>query len=152
MGPNEETEVTLREITEETLRPILQMEVGDDQKTFVAPNAVSIAQAHFSNNAWFRAIYADDIPVGFVMLYIDKDKPEYDVWRFMIDKNHQRKGFGSKAMQQVIEYARKLPKATELFLSYVPKEGNASPFYSQLGFVETGEWADDEKVMVLTLE
>ena len=63
-------EITLKEITEETLRSVLELEVSKDQKKFVAPNAVSIAQAHFSKNAWFRAIYANDTPVGFVMLYV----------------------------------------------------------------------------------
>ena len=151
MGPNKEAEVTLREITEETLRPILQMEVGDDQKTFVAPNAVSIAQAHFSDNAWFRGIYADDTPVGFVMLYIDQDTPEYGVWRLMIDKEHQGHEFGRTAMQEVIDHVREMPNAEKLSVSYVPGEGNPSVFYKKLGFVETGEWDDDEKVMVLTL-
>ena len=151
MGPNKKAEVALREITEETLRPILQMEVGDDQKVFVAPNAVSIAQAYFSNNAWFRAIYADHTPVGFVMLYVDEDTPEYGVWRLMIDKEHQGHGFGKKAMHQVIDRVREMPNAEKLTVSYVPGEGNPSRFYRKLGFVETGEWEDDEKVMVLTL-
>jgi len=70
------TEVTLREITEETVLSIIRLKVSKEQEGFVATNAVSLAQAHFSKNAWFRAIYADDTPVGFVMLYIDEDKSD----------------------------------------------------------------------------
>ncbi len=151
MVPGSEAKITLREITEETVRSVLQLEVSKDQKNFVAPNAVSIAQAHFSKNAWFRAIYANDTPVGFVMLYVDEDKPEYDVWRFMVDKDHQGKGYGREAMLQAIEYVRGLPDAKELYLSYVPEEGNPGPFYKKLGFKETGTWDDDEKVMKLSL-
>ncbi len=146
-----EVDVTLREVTAETLSDILKLEVADDQKGLVAPNAVSIAQAHFERRAWFRAIYAGDTPVGFVMLYVDEEAPVYGVWRFMIDKGHQRRGYGTRAMQQVIEHARRLPNAKELLLSYVPVEGNPSPFYLKCGFVETGEWEGDEKVMKLTL-
>ena len=149
MGLDGEVEVSLREITEETLRSILRLEVSDAQKGFVANNAVSIAQAHFSKHAWFRAIYADDTPVGFVMLYLDEEKPEYDLWRFMIDQNHQGKGYGHQALSQVIEYVRTLPGAKELYLSYMPGEGNPSPFYRRMGFEETGEWLDNEKVMKL---
>jgi len=149
--PATNVKVTLREITGETLEAILKLEVSDDQKRFVASNAVSIAQAHFSEYAWFRAIYADDTPVGFVMLYLDQDKPLYGVWRFMIDEEHQRKGYGSRAMQQVIEYVKGLPEARELMLSYAPGEGNPSPFYGKCGFVDTGECMGDEKVMKLTL-
>jgi diamine N-acetyltransferase len=146
-----DVEVTLREITGETLGAILKLQVSEEQKRFVAPNAVSIAQAHFSEHAWFRAIYADDVPVGFVMLYLDQDTPLYGVWRLMIDQGHQRKGYGRLAMRQVIEYVKNLPKAVELMVSYGPGDGNPSPFYEKLGFVDTGEWMGEEKVMKLTL-
>ena len=149
--PATDVEVTLREITGETLGTVLKLEVSDEQKRFVASNAVSIAQAHFSEYAWFRAIYADDVPVGFVMLYLDQDKPLYGVWRFMVDKEHQRKGYGGEAMRQVIEYVRSLPKARELMVSYEPGDGNPSPFYERFEFVDTGEWMGEEKVMKLTL-
>jgi diamine N-acetyltransferase len=43
-----EEKISLREVTEETLDAILRLDVHDNQRSFVAPNAVSIAQAHFS--------------------------------------------------------------------------------------------------------
>ena len=146
-----QSKVTLREITEDTLSPILKLDVAENQKGFVASNAVSIAQAHFSKNAWFRAIYADETPVGFVMVYIDEEKPEYFLWRYMIDAQHQGKGYGFQALSQVIEYIKTLPNATEMFTSYVPGEGCPGPFYRKLGFEETGEWDDGEAVMKLIL-
>ncbi len=139
----------LREINEETLSSILKLEVNESQKKFVASNAVSIAQAYFSKHAWFRGIYEGETPVGFVMLHIDKKKPEYWVWRFMIAKGHQGKGYGAKAMKEIIEFVKKLPRAKELCLSYVPSEGSPLPFYKKMGFLETGEWDDEgeEKIM-----
>jgi len=144
--------VTLQEITQETLRPILQLEVRKDQTHFVADNAVSIAEAHFSENAWFRAIYANETPVGFIMLYVDEKKPEYFLWRFMIDKDHQGKGYGYRALEQVIEFVRTLPDASQIFTSYVPGEGSPGPFYQRLGFIETGAVLDSEIVMRLGLK
>ena len=44
------------------------MKVKPEQEGLVAPNSVSIAEAHFWPTGWFRAIYADDTPVGFVMI------------------------------------------------------------------------------------
>lgn len=38
--------VTLREITRDTVRRICALEVAPEQRHFVAPNAVSIAEAH----------------------------------------------------------------------------------------------------------
>lgn len=151
MKPKRSAKVTLREVTEETLWSILRLDVSEDQKRFVAPNSVSIAQAYFSDNLWFRAIYADETPVGFVMLSLDQQKPEYFLWRLMVDERYQRQGYGTGAMLKVIAYVKSLPKARELLVSYGPGEGNPSPFYRRLGFLETGEWEDNEKVMRLTL-
>lgn len=138
--------VTLREITEHSLREILKLEVADDQKSFVAPNAVSIAQAHFSKTAWFRGIYHEDTPVGFVMLDLDETKPEYYLWRFMIDKAHQGKGYGKEALEMVIEYVKTLPEASELLTSCVPGAGSPEGFYQAIGFEATGDVVDNEKV------
>jgi diamine N-acetyltransferase len=68
-------EVTLREITKENLGSILRLKVAPDQEQFVASNAVSLAEAHFEPELpYFRAIYAGDVPVGFLMLeYMQRD-------------------------------------------------------------------------------
>ncbi|MFC1852200.1 GNAT family N-acetyltransferase [candidate division CSSED10-310 bacterium] len=144
-------DVSLREITEETLSQILSLKVKRNQRQFVASNAVSIAQAYFSKYAWFRAIYAHHTPVGFLMLYDDPDKPEYFLWRFMIDKKHQGKGFGNQALQLLIAYVRTRPNATTLLLSFVPGEGSPEAFYQKSGFVKTGEQIEGELVMKMTL-
>ena len=74
------SDVSLREITEDTVTAIVRLSVAESQKGFVAPNAVSLAQALFSKAAWYRAIYLGDEPVGFVMLHDESllDPPEPD--------------------------------------------------------------------------
>ena len=143
--------ITLQEITEDTLDEILALDVTPEQKKFVAPNAVSIAQAHYSRYSWFRAIYDDDTPVGFVMLYLDGIKPHYSIWRFMIDKSFQGKGIGREALKQVIEFVNTLPESRVLSVSYAPGKGDPSGFYAKQGFVETGLIEDDENIMNLDL-
>jgi diamine N-acetyltransferase len=149
--PTEASIVSLREVTKENLGEILRLKVRPDQEKFVAGNAVSIAQAHFEEKAWFRAVYADETPVGFVMLYDDPDTTDYFLWRFMIDARYQGLDFGRRALGLVIEHVREQPDATELLLSYVPDEGGPEPFYTTLGFVNTGEVHDGENVMKLIL-
>lgn len=63
--------VTLREITADTVLAVVRLSVAESQQRFVAPNAVSLAQALFSPQAWYRAIHADDEIAGFVMLADD---------------------------------------------------------------------------------
>ena len=150
--PSRDAQITLREITKETLRSILHLEVAANQKHFVASNAVSIAQAHYEpEHAWFRAIYADETPIGFVMIHDDAANAKYYLWRFMLDHRYQGLGFGRRALQAIIEHVRTRPNSQELFLSCVPGEGSACEFYAKLGFVPTGEVDEDEIMMKLTL-
>jgi diamine N-acetyltransferase len=125
--------------------------VSEEQKHLVAPNAVSIAQAYFEPKAWFRAIYADDTPVGFVMLYDDPDEPEYYLWRFMIDERYQKMGFGKRSLDLLIEYVQGRPGAHELKLSCVPGENGPEPFYRKYGFSLTGRMLDNEAEMNMQL-
>jgi len=151
--PSKDAEVSLRVITEETLRTFLmlsrQMMPGQDK--MVAPNAISIAQAHFNDKAWFRGIYANDTAIGFVMLYDDPDKPTYYLWRLMIAGPYQGKGFGRQAILRLIDYVKGRPGATELKASYVSIPGGPGPFYQSLGFEPTGEMDGDEVVIRLKL-
>jgi len=143
--------ITLREVTGETVRTICNLRVAKDQEKFVAPNAVSIAEAYFTKEAWFRAIYADETPVGFVMLDENPEKGRYFLWRFMIDEKHQRKGYGRKALELVIQHVQTRLNAKELYLTYHEGEGSPYPFYRKRGFENTGNIECGELEMKLVL-
>jgi diamine N-acetyltransferase len=141
-------DVTFREVTKETLREIIKLKVAPEQEGFVAPNEISIAEAHFSPDvAWFRAVYRGDTPVGFVMLHDEPAKPHYYLWRFMIDARYQGTGVGRRALELLFEHVRKRPGAKVLYTSIVPGEGSPGPFYEKLGFTYTGEVDEGELVM-----
>ena len=142
--------VSLRELTQDTVRTYCALKIAESQNRFVAPIAVSIAQAYFHPEAWFRGIVAGDEPVGFVMLSVKPEVPEYAVWRLSIDERHQRRGYGAAAMRLVIEQCRAWG-AREVILSYVPGEGEPEPFYRKLGFTPTGAVDDGEIVMRIAL-
>lgn len=149
--PDRTAVVSLREITIETLQPILDLKVTPAQEKFVATNAVSIAQAHFVKEAWFRSVYAAETPVGFVMLHDDAAEQTYFLWRFMIDARYQGLGFGRHAIERLIGYVKTRPGATELRVSCVPGDGSPCPFYEKLGFQFTGEEHHGELVLRLPL-
>jgi diamine N-acetyltransferase len=138
-------------VTAETVRAICALEVSADQRSYVATNALSIAQAHFEPRVWFRAVYAGETPVGFVMLHDDPEKAEYFLWRLMIDARHQGRGYGRRALDLVVDYVRGRPGARELVSSYVPGDHSPSGFYRRYGFVETGEVDHGEVVIRLEL-
>jgi diamine N-acetyltransferase len=146
---NTESKIRLVELDVSNYRDILRLKVAEHQEGLVANNAISLAQALFHTQAWYRGIYRGDTPVGFVMLDLDLEKPEYYLWRFMIEEKFQGHGYGFKAMELVIEYVKGLPHATEILLGYVPQDGNPKGFYQKLGFKETGVVEEGEVIMKL---
>ncbi|MCP4143631.1 MAG: GNAT family N-acetyltransferase [Chloroflexi bacterium] len=147
---HKDSEISLREVTRETFWQVIKLGVAEEQKKFVAPNAVSIAEAHFyPEEAWFRAIYADETPVGFLMLSDTPKKAEYFLWRLMVDAKYQGMGFGRYAIDLLIKHVKARPNASKLLTSCVPGEGSPFNFYKKLGFEPTGEIEDGEDVMEL---
>lgn len=149
---NKKSTVTLREVTKENLWDIFKLKVSRAQEKFVAPNSISIAQAYFDREiAWFRAIYADETPVGFVMLVDNPSESEYYLWRYMIDTRYQGFEIGWRALDLVVEYVKTRPNAKEFFTSCEPGDDGPYKFYEKFGFKPTGEIEDDEIVMKLDL-
>jgi diamine N-acetyltransferase len=150
--------VTLREITQDTVIAVTKLSVHPGQQSFVASNAVSLAQALFSDEAWYRAIYADEELVGFVMLSDETLKvnppaePNIGLWRLMIDAKHQRKNIGREVMRLVLQYVRSRPGVRYFYTSYVPEPGGPGPFYLGLGFAPNGEVEDGEVVVLYPIE
>lgn len=131
--------INLREITETNLISIIDLDVSENQNDLVAPNAVSIAQGHYSKSAWFKGIFNDDVAVGFVMLDLITEENKCFLWRFMIDKKHQGKGYGKIALTQVIEYVKSFKVFDNIGTSYVPTDNSAEGFYKNFGFIESEE-------------
>lgn len=149
--------VTLREITADTVRAVIGLAVAPQQQGFVAPNAVSLAQALFAPQAWYRAIYVGEEIAGFVMLDDESllaappPRPQVGVWRFMVDARQQGRGIGRAALLQVIAHVRGKGLFDRLQLSYVPGPGCPEPFYLALGFKHTGRMDEGEVVLELPL-
>src|SRR5262245_35653530 len=141
-------EISLREITFATVRDILALDVDESQRAYVASNATSIAEGHFNPGAWFRGIYAAETPVGFIML-LDPGVPgaisrgridpgEVLLWRLMIDRRFQRRGYARRALDLVRTHIRDRPGVTRLISSYVPGDHGPEAFYLDYGFKTTG--------------
>jgi diamine N-acetyltransferase len=150
--------VSLREVGADDLRAVLGLAVSEAQRAFVAPNAWSIAEAHFHPEAWFRAIYADETPVGFLMLHDEELLPQprqrgfYLLWRLMIDARYQGFGFGRRAIELLVDHVRTRPHARTLLTSYIPGPGSPEEFYRRVGFLPTGRERHGERELSLSLD
>jgi len=154
-----EPELTLRPVTFDNLRAIIRLSdsLTKSQSNCVAPNAISVAQAHLAETAWMRAIYLGDEPIGFVMLDLDDDEvPEADrpavgLWRFMLGHAWQRKGYGKQVLDQLVVHFADRGIRT-MYTSCVMEEADGPyDFYMKYGFVDTGRVEHDEQILRLAL-
>lgn len=147
LGPYED--VTLREIRWDTVRIICRLSdtLTYPKRKYVAPNAISLAQAHFNPYARFWAVYAGKAPVGFLLLEDPDENQDYFLLRFMIAEPYHGRGYGRQAIERLIEYVKTRPDGTELVLCCEQGEGSPEGFYLKLGFEHTGKKIWDEVVL-----
>ena len=138
--------VTLSEIRPDIEDAVLALRVSPEQEQFVTGVARSLVDAATEPEAkpWIRAVLADGIPVGFVMVSWD-GAPEpgepwgpHFLWRLLIDSRYQGQGHGAAAVRLVAD-AVHAGGGDTLFTSCGRGEGSPQPFYEALGFVPTGE-------------
>ena len=151
--------IKLESVNDSNREAVLALSVREDQP-FVAPNDVSLRQADEANSeqpgiARPFAIYADEKLVGFCMFAFDPEEEDEDdrywLWRFMIDKNEQGKGYGQAALQEIIKYFKE-NGADRLFLSTEPENELGLHIYRKAGFRETGIIDDGEAVLMQMLK
>ena len=157
----------LEQVNGKNVCDILKLTVEENQKNFVANNDISIIEAYTAITANGYAfpfgIYENETPVGFLMIGFDIDdywddapsiaKGNYNLWRLMIDKAYQRKGYGKEAVQLALHFIKSFPcgKAEYCWLSYEPENEAARQLYRSFGFSETGDTDGEELIAVLRL-
>ena len=157
----------LEKVNGKNVWDILKLSVGEGQTDFVASNDVSIIEAYTAitggGYAFPFGIYDDNVPVGFSMVGYDTDdywddapeiaKNNYNLWRLMIDRRYQRKGYGKEAVRLALDFIKTKPcgEAEYCWLSYEPENVVAKRLYNSFGFMETGDMDGEELIAVLKL-
>jgi RimJ/RimL family protein N-acetyltransferase len=144
-------DVRLVEVTVDNVRAVSGLATHKTQERFVAPMHRSFRDALFPEVIdgapvipWMRAVVADDVIVGFVMLALRTEHhPEPYLWRLLIDRSHQRRGIGGRVLDLVEDAARAMGDRT-LLVSWGEGKGSPRPFYIARGFEPTGVVTDGE--------
>ena len=139
--------IRLETITPDNWRPGLA--VRDDQRRFVSDSCGMLARAYAYRNDRSRAfvIYDDDVPVGMAMYHDFDEWKAYDFSQFFIDQRYQRKGYGLKAAEMILEMMKADGKYDRVVLCYIDGDDAAKKLYEKLGFHHTGQVDEDEIVM-----
>jgi GNAT superfamily N-acetyltransferase len=149
--------IELREVTPEVREDLRSVRLGPGQDRFVASIEKSFADAAEvpEANPWYRAVYLDGDPVGFVMISWNVEPrpgiqgPWY-LWRLLVDERRQGQGVGREIVLAIVDIIR-AEGGDALLTSYVDEPGGPAGFYRRLGFVPTGEMDDGEVVTRLRL-
>jgi GNAT superfamily N-acetyltransferase len=150
----------LRELTPEVVAALREhVELPPEQAEWVGGTIDDIleeAAAYPEGKPWPRAVYADGVPVGFVMLSWDADPQlpgivgPWFLWKLMVAPAAQGTGVGAAVVRRAAALVAE-QGATELKTSCAQGPGSPYGFYVGLGFVPTGEYEEDEEVLVLPL-
>ena len=133
------TSIEFREITDRNWDAVVAIHAGPAEGRYVPSVGDSIGEATETpeGNPWYRAVYLEGEPVGFVMLSWDvTPQPpaiigHWFLWRLIVDQRHQRRGIGRAIVDQVVRLIR-AEGATELLTGHGMGEGDPGGFYERL--------------------
>jgi diamine N-acetyltransferase len=147
-------DIRLEDVTARNWRAVARLRLAPEQEDLVASNLYSIAQSKFDPDARPRAIYAGRDLVGFLMYDVGETEGktrEASIYRFMIDRKHQGKGFGRAALAQALAEIKAISGIAKVSIGYMPENAVAKAFYASLGFAEVGKDEDGEIIAELIL-
>ncbi len=131
--------ISLRPVTADNIDEVLALRVRDDQTAFVSTTAESLAQAYvYFATAFPFAVYDEETLVGFIMMGYYEAKQYYTLWKFLIDRNYQHKGYGREALKQGIDFMKEKFHITQIYTGVHPDNAVAKRLYESVGFVSTG--------------
>ncbi|MBA3943088.1 MAG: GNAT family N-acetyltransferase [Herpetosiphonaceae bacterium] len=153
------TNVHLRPMTTANYQESLNLQVAESQDSLVASNAKSLAEASVNPALVPLAIYDVTargyaqplVPmIGFTMYEVTAGVGFIE--RLMIDRAHQRQGYGRAAMLEVIRRLKLYPEVEVIATSHRRENQNAAALYHSLGFADWDiGWAQENPMEVFLL-
>lgn len=136
----------LTEVTEDNWLAVASLSVKDHQKKYLAPAIGILARGYVYRNCNARifVIENDSVPVGLALVREFTEEPlGYELQQFMIDQQYQGKGYGSLALQLILEELREENHFDHVEVCVKREDTAAIHVYEKLGFVDSG-YIDEE--------
>jgi len=151
LPPTTDPQVTLHPVDQSNWRAVANLNVFEAQHQFVSEPCSYLALCAYGQDWQPLAICLGDRVIGFMMWSTDEADGSCWLGGIQIDRSMQRRGYGRQAIQAAITMLNGKYGYKGFALSYQPANLIAKRLYSQLGFIETDEWEDDEIVARLSL-
>jgi len=127
---------------------ISSLEVDGGQSRLLPTNTYALLQAHYEGQTPY-AVYYGTQPVGLII--VAEASGVYWVSHIMIARDHQQRGVGHLALEQLLETLRTRPHATEVRTSVANANAVAEHFFTTLGFERSGYQDNKEFIMTKPL-
>ena len=142
--------VQLKPVTGDNLEAVLALKVHESQAGFVSTTAESLAQAYvYAETAFPFAIYCGQDIVGFIMMGYYEEIGYYTLWKLLIDRKHQNRGYGKQALELGISFLKEKYQVNEIHTGVLPENDTAKNLYRSVGFTETGVYENGMEEMRL---
>ena len=119
---------------------------------YVASNALSIVQSVYEDGWIIKAIEHDGELIGFTMFGWNEEEEFYELCRIMIDRTMQNKGYGTQAIQLILDEMKARFGCKEVYLSTYPENARGRHVYEKVGFRSEHRMLDDEELFKIVLE
>ena len=128
-----------------------ECELEDEQKNLVNPPFFSIARAYLKPDNVYPFIIYDklDNKIGFICLLKWLGKGDAFSFSFLIDKNHQRKGYGTNSIKLAIDILKTIDDNKPIKIAVEKVNEKAQKLYESLGFKKLDELDGDDLVYSL---
>ena len=162
--------IQLKEIDHNNWIQCIELEVTEEQRQYVNPNIFSLAETFVHSDAnkkdadeYYRcipfAIYSDDKMIGFALITYEKEsdydnKPIYELYRVMVDKRYQGKGYGKEAVKSLLEYIKTFPygEVENIYVEWHPDNIASAKLFQSYGFKVVGTEDDGAIVAKLNID
>ncbi|MCQ9226888.1 GNAT family N-acetyltransferase [Streptococcus suis] len=144
--------IRLELVNKDNFDQVLDLEVAPRDQRRVASVEYSLAQAWLYREEGHLLPYAvksGQRIVGFVLLSIQEEDKSYYVWRLLIDKNHQNRGYGKEVIRQVIGLAKEDPSCHTITMNYVIGNHKMRYILEKLGFQSVGLEGQEMKMELI---
>ena len=138
--------IALTAVTEDNWMEAASLSVKDDQKGFLAPAIGILARGYVYRDCRARVfvIENDGVPVGLALVRDFTDEPlGYDLQQFMIDGRYQGRGYGSAALELLLDELRKDGRYERVEVCVKKADAAAIRLYEKHGFTDSGYVDED---------
>ena len=138
--------IKLIPVTEDNWMDIASLDVKGYQREYVAPAIGILARGYVYRdcNVKIYAFEEGGTIVGTALVREFTDEPYgYDLQQFMVGRQYQNKGYGSQALQLILNELRKEGRYDHVELCVKKADAEAIHLYEKHGFMDSGYVDED---------